>query len=182
MDFLKSFLGFLMGMLVTLFIFDDISNKRQRETFKWQADYGIKMQVLRDFELNSKKYSSVAYDAIKDISYQKDRDTSSIIQKWEDDVNDNLETSLESLESWFDRGNHIELGRAIDNFRAKKEMIWNVRYDVYLTNVSTNPNVKLAQEKTWHDFDEQHFLPIRKDYHESSKTILSITKTYLSNK
>lgn len=173
-DLLKSIVAFAVVAFLTFTFLNKLEDARQKANFKWQANYGIKVQVLRSFEQESKKYMLVGYDAMREYTCSKTRYTSKIIEEWEDERYDSLKIARESLEFWFSSSDQKSLSDAIKNFKTAQNAIWNLRSGGYLTECRSdlNYNVKLYQDQQWDEYDKKQFSPLRKRYYESVNSIL----------
>lgn len=170
---IKSILSFAIAAWLGFSFACRLEDERQKESFKWQAIYGVKVEVLRSFEQESKKYILAGHDAIREYACDKNRYTSKIIEQWEDERFDALKIAKESLEFWFASSEHEALTDALNHFAAAQDAIKGLRTG-YLTDCKTESDwrVKMYLDRQWEAFDEKQFKPLRKAYHDSIKSIL----------
>lgn len=98
MDLLKSFITYFLITLFSILIFNFCINKKDH---KWQIEFDLKVEALKDYERTSSLYNKVVYDAIGDAYYGHNKNTSKAISEFYDNKFDEMAVSKEGLRYWF---------------------------------------------------------------------------------
>ena len=122
MDVLKSTLGFFVGGLITSMFLARCDAQRQRNTFTWQAWYGLKVAAMGDFARASGTFSVNSPDAIHAKACQRpaagalascvlgDR-ASSIILEWRGKELDDVDVALRAVSGAFSQADPALLAK-----------------------------------------------------------------------
>lgn len=174
MDLIKSVIAFAIVAFFTFLFINKLEDSRQRENFKWQAKYGAKIEALRSFEDEARRFILFSYYAMREYTCGSTRHTSKTIEVWEVERIDTLKIKLDSVKYWFNVSSEKSLFSAIDNYIKSMQNIVNFKDHLYLTECSESNTwqVKHAQDQEWEVFHKKRYLPLRQEYNKSVGLIL----------
>ena len=122
MDVLKSTVGFLVGGLITSLFLSRCDSQRQRNTFTWQAWYGLRVAAMGDFARTSATFSVNSFNAIHTKACQRppaaalaacvlgDRASTTILD-WRGKQLDDVEVAIHALSGAFSQADPATLAK-----------------------------------------------------------------------
>ena len=176
MDLLKSSIAFLLGIFITLYFLDDISETKQQNSFKWQTDYSIYLNVNRDFEKNARVFANNSVAALRSKMFKEQSEVMKTkIVQWDDSF-DIFSNSIESMKFWYKLLTNKDLSIHLSITQKLADSLRHLDLKLPLISNPGTGNAAIYIEKLWMKERKENINPVISSFNESINEMLRFSR------